>query len=179
MSSVIHGHKLKHKHAHTQKLIIDEHNHSFIIITARLDPHYKQIFRCAGRGPTDCFHFFLLISFQGLGRRMLPDCSQHYSNNLITWNTAGETRSCYTSSFRGQQGDERCRYRRFPRSHPQGKPGSAPVSTSTTRWFQPPDVPHRTPLHVLAVSQEPFLPPNKWTYSYRPIWYWKQDVCDI
>lgn len=107
----------------------------------------------------------------GLGRRTFPDRCQHYSNNLITWETNNDPRSCYMASYHGLQGDDNSRYRRFPRVHLDGKPGSAPSETTTTKWFKQPDVPYKTPLHVLAITQEPFLTPNKWAYSYRPIWY--------
>lgn len=111
------------------------------------------------------------IYFQGLGRRTFPDRCQHYSNNLITWNTTNDARTCYTVSYQGAPGADNSRYRRFPRVHPGAKPGSALLATTTTKWFQQPDVPHKTPLHVLAITQEPFLTPNKWAYSYRPIWH--------
>lgn len=118
------------------------------------------------------FLFFIhLFYFQGLGRRTFPDRCQHYSNNLITWNTNNDARSCYMASYQGDSGDDNSRYRRFPRIHSEPKPGSAPLETTTTKWFRRPDIPHKTPLHVLAITQEPFLIPNKWAYSYRPIWH--------
>lgn len=108
---------------------------------------------------------------KGLGRRTFPDRCQHYSNNLITWNLPNDARSCYMASYQGPLGADNSQYRRFPRVHPDAKPGSTPLETTTTKWFQRPDVPYKTPLHVLAITQEPFLSPNKWAYSYRPIWY--------
>ncbi|XP_022783698.1 uncharacterized protein LOC111324415 isoform X2 [Stylophora pistillata] len=108
---------------------------------------------------------------EGLGRRTFPDRCQHYSNNLIAWKTNNDPRSCYMASHQGLPGDDNSRYRRFPQVHLEGKPGSAPSETTTTKWFKQPDIPYKTPLHVLAITQEPFLSPNKWAYSYRPIWY--------
>ena len=103
---------------------------------------------------------------------MLLDRRQHYSNNLISWRMPSERQSCYTASYQGVPGEDMSKLRRFPRQHAEGKPGSAPLATTTTEWFREPDIPHKTPLHVLAISQQPFLRPNKWAYSYRPIWSW-------
>ena len=116
------------------------------------------------------YHQLILLYFQGLGRRTFPDRCQHYSNNLITWSADSDARSCYMASYQGAPGADNNRYRRFPRVHPEAKPSSAPLATTTTKWFQRPDVPYKTPLHVMAITQEPFLSPNKWVYSYRPIW---------
>ncbi|XP_032222034.2 testis-expressed protein 36 [Nematostella vectensis] len=105
----------------------------------------------------------------GLGKKKTPEKSQHYSNNMITWSMNNNNQSNYMTSFRGQSADG-ATSRRFPRIHPEPKPGTAPLQTSTTNWFMPPQVPYRTPLNVLAITQEPLLPSNSWTYSYRPIW---------
>ena len=115
--------------------------------------------------------FLYLFYFQGLGRRTFSDRCQHYSSNLITWNANNDARSCYMASYLGSQGEDNSRNRRFPRVHPEAKPGSAPLQTTTTKWFRRPDIPYKTPLHVLAITQEPFLTPNRWAYSYRPIWH--------
>ncbi|XP_068709656.1 testis-expressed protein 36-like [Montipora capricornis] len=106
----------------------------------------------------------------GLGRRTFPDRCQHYSSNLITWNATNDARTCYVASFQGVPGADNSRYRRFPRFHTKKNHESAPLRTTTTKWFQRPDVPFKTPLNVLAITQEPFLAPNQWAYSYRPTW---------
>lgn len=107
----------------------------------------------------------------GLGRRMSPERCQHYSSNLITWNATNDARTCYATSYQGIPGEDNSRYRRFPRLHTGKKTGSSTEQTTTTKWFQRPDVPHKTPLNVLAITQEPLLSPNKWVYSFRPIWH--------
>ena len=76
---------------------------------------------------------------------------------MITWNTTNDARSCYMASYQGASGADNSRNRRFPRIHPEAKPGSAPLETTTTKWFQRSDIPYKTPLHVLAITQEPFL----------------------
>lgn len=139
-------------------------------VTTRVNEWLSKLFSSLFQLSSKDIQIFLFF-FQGLGRRTFPNRCQHYSNNLITWNTHSDPRSCYMASYQGPPGDDNSRYRRFPRIHPEGKPGSAPLETTTTKWFQRPDVPHKTPLHVLAITQEPFLAPNKWAYSYRPIWH--------
>lgn len=107
----------------------------------------------------------MTFNFQGLGKKFLPERSQHYSNNMITWNMNNDHRSNYTASYRGRTADG-AEYRRYPKAHADGKPGTAPLSTSTTQWFH--NGVYSTPLHVMASTQEPLLPANSWIYSYRP-----------
>ncbi|KAK3751349.1 hypothetical protein QZH41_009298 [Actinostola sp. cb2023] len=103
----------------------------------------------------------------GLGKRTLPERSQHYSNNMITWNMQNDHHSNYMVSYRGSTAYP-AKFRRYPKDHQEGKPGTAPLSTTTTKWCNHRDATHRTPLHVMATTQEPLLPPNSWVYSYRP-----------
>lgn len=72
----------------------------------------------------------------------------------------------YGSDFEGRPTTEPPTKRRFPRIHKDGDPSLTKLTTTTTAQFREPDVPFRTPLHVLAVSQEPFLAANKWKYSH-------------
>lgn len=65
----------------------------------------------------------------------------------------------------GQPAENPPVHRRFPRKYRAPEPGSFKLQTSTTNWYQAPDVPFRTPTHVLAVSQEPFPKHNPWKYS--------------
>lgn len=77
-------------------------------------------------------------------------------------------KSQYMKSYRGATADA-ATLRRYPQNHPEAKPGTAPLSTTSTKWFNPhKEGQFRTPLHVLACTQEPLLPPNRWAYSYRP-----------
>lgn len=74
--------------------------------------------------------------------------------------------SLYAASYQARGPVPRPDHRRFPTQYPEGASGLAKLTTTATKWFTPPDVPHATPTHVLAVSQEPFLAANKWKYSY-------------
>lgn len=84
---------------------------------------------------------------------------------MITWNMLNNHRSICTTSYRGRTADP-ADFRRYPKVHPEGKPGTAPLSTTTTKWFD--REAYSTPLHVMAITQEPLLPDNNWTYSYQP-----------
>ena len=107
-----------------------------------------------------------------LGKRLTaPPDRQHYTEKQYLKHNGRlpvdfEDKTVYRSDYLGQATSAPPTMRRFPRIHKEGVPGMAKLDTTTTDWFREPDVPHRTPLHVLAVSQEPFLPPNHFKYSY-------------
>ena len=137
------------------------------------------------------FHLFPLI--KGLGRRKLSDVekSQHYSFDLISWQTtpfaktAAGHRSTYLvsysatpdtsslqSTFRMEPSSLRKfhvitkdGFHRFPHKHrlPASTNQFKPT-TDTTAWF---NQPHMTPLQVLAQTQQPFTKKNQWKYSYK------------
>lgn len=78
--------------------------------------------------------------------------------------------SCYASSYNKPFYETyRLRHRRYPHEY-------ATTSSHAQRQFDPKKstilssfgAPYRTPLHVLAVTQEPFLPANTWVYSHKP-----------
>ena len=77
--------------------------------------------------------------------------------------------SIYGSDFQGEPTEKPPVHRRFPRIHKEGVPGPGGLTSGTGAWHSPPDVPATTPLHVLTVTQEPFLPANKWKYSYHSV----------
>ncbi|XP_071090209.1 uncharacterized protein [Haliotis cracherodii] len=73
--------------------------------------------------------------------------------------------SLYTASFLGHPTREPPVHRRFPKAYKEPREGTITLDTSTPSWFKTPEVPYRTPLHVLAVTQEPFVEHNPWKYS--------------
>ncbi|XP_070539666.1 testis-expressed protein 36-like [Ptychodera flava] len=105
----------------------------------------------------------------GLGKRLMPPHErQHFSKDLVSW----EKRDFYGNTIHATSYQQRhCKNpptrRRFPKIHPEGKPGHVKIDTTTTEWFRSPEVPYRTPTQTLASSQEPFLKHNPWKYSYR------------
>lgn len=108
-----------------------------------------------------------------LGKRnTAPPERQHYTNKdylkhrgrtAVDFSYLTE----YDKFYKGEPTETPPTRRRFPREHAEGTSGLAKLNTSTTDWFQQePQTKFRTPLQVLAVSQEPFLPANRWKYSY-------------
>ena len=89
------------------------------------------------------------------------DMFKHYGRVVSDF----DYNSIYSVNYEGNQSTQNPTRRRFPKIHKQGLPSLAKLDTTTTDWFKEPDVPHTTPLQVLATSQEPFLGPNKWKYS--------------
>ncbi|KAK3590265.1 hypothetical protein CHS0354_041343 [Potamilus streckersoni] len=79
--------------------------------------------------------------------------------------TEYDYRTTYGNSFIGDPTPNPPTFRRFRKSLPPPKTARFPNDTTVTDWFQPPIVPFRTPTHVLAISQEPFLKHNAWKYS--------------
>ena len=108
-----------------------------------------------------------------LGRGMTaPDYRQHSTDkdSLAHLGTGqpygGDYNTVYGRNFTGRKCEKAPSTRRFPTVHPAVKEGLILPDTKTTSWFKEPEVPHKTPTHVLAISQEPFLRPNRWKYSY-------------
>lgn len=106
-----------------------------------------------------------------LGKRLTaPTQRQHYTDkDNIKHNSRQAINFDYNTNYgieyEGNQSTGRPSHRRFPKVHNEGTTGLAKLDTTTTDWFKNPDVPHKTPLHVMAVAQEPFLGHNKWKYS--------------
>jgi hypothetical protein len=90
------------------------------------------------------------------------DYLKHYGRMVVNYNYKTE----YYDRYDGEDTKEAPTRRRFPKIHKEGDPNIEKLDTTTTDWFTSPTVPHKTPTHVLAVSQEPFLPSNSWKYSY-------------
>ncbi|XP_064631019.1 testis-expressed protein 36-like isoform X2 [Lineus longissimus] len=74
-------------------------------------------------------------------------------------------KTMYRASYFGDQETERPTLRRFPKVYSAGTEGTKKLDTSTTDWYNEPDVPHKTSLQVLASTQEPHLKRNRWKYS--------------
>jgi len=110
-------------------------------------------------------------STRTLGKRLTapPERQHHTDKDYIKHNSRHpinfDYNTIYGLEYEGNQSTKRPSHRRFPKIHKEGSDGLAKLNTTTTDWFKEPDVPHKTPLHVLAVSQEPFLPHNAWKYS--------------
>ncbi|XP_071827779.1 uncharacterized protein [Apostichopus japonicus] len=106
----------------------------------------------------------------GLGKKLYQGRErQHSSNDTITWNSPERHYSTSTAStYTGEPCKEPPKMRRYPREHQEGAEGPSKPSTTTTEWFQPPDVPFRTDTQVLVSSQEPHLKANPWKYSQKP-----------
>ncbi|XP_074642730.1 testis-expressed protein 36-like isoform X2 [Tubulanus polymorphus] len=104
------------------------------------------------------------------GKTVMAPERQHKSDKEFLLHSgrhiyAYDYRSSYRSNFLGDKCEEPPVYRRFPQHHKEGESGIASLATQTTSAFDADDT-HRTPLQVLASSQEPFLKTNKWKYSY-------------
>jgi hypothetical protein len=128
---------------------------------------------------TKCYNLFtpvFISHFQGRDTRYLgklnkdPYLRQHFTGSEYLGHE-GETgnpfnfRTMYRTSYFGDQNTQLPTLRRFPKTHSEGTEGTIKLETATTDWFKEPDVPHKTPLQVLATSQEPHLKHNKWKYS--------------
>ena len=104
-----------------------------------------------------------------LGKRLTAgDHRQHYTDKEYLKHNACDNKIYHTSyvdNFQGVPTLEPPKHRRFPKVHKEGVAGDAKLSTTTTSWHRSPEVPYKTPTHVLAVSQEPFLKHNSWKYS--------------
>ena len=115
--------------------------------------------------------FFQGRSDRNLGRKnQLPDLRIHYTDEEFLKHFGRnpvdrDLNSTYGTSYKGEPTVKPPTYRRFPKNYGQPTSGQIPLQTTTADWFKHPDVPHATPTHVLAVSQEPFLKHNKWKYS--------------
>lgn len=116
------------------------------------------------------------ILFQGhasrhLGKRLhSSDQRLHHTNNQYLKHhgrqvTNFDYRTQYDSTYQGEKIKSPPAYRRFPRIHADGDVAQSKLDTTTTAWYEEPDVPFKTPLQMLASSQEPFLPHNAWRYS--------------
>lgn len=106
-----------------------------------------------------------------LGRRLRsPKSRSHHTDNTFlkhygrlpidfSYNTV------QSDSYQGDSITDPPEMRRFPKICQEPQEGRIKLDTTTSDWFKCPDIPHKTPLHVLAVSQEPYLQHNAWKYS--------------
>jgi len=110
-----------------------------------------------------------------LGKRnKAPTARQHHTgHDYLKHNSRApfdfDYNTVYDSDFLGKLTAEPPTRRRFPREHAEGVSSlvePVKLSTVTTGWSENVNAEKETPLQVLAVSQEPFLPANKWKYSY-------------
>ncbi len=119
----------------------------------------------------------MLFPFQGqdsrnLGKQLTKyefrqhNTSADYLHHRVPSGDHSRNSTVYQSDYAGTGRDDSRYKRRFPKMCPSPRSGLAKLTTSTTSAFKKPDVPYHTPTQVLATSQEPFLPPNKWKYSY-------------
>lgn len=102
---------------------------------------------------------------QGLGKRILHEKRQHKGENMLFIEESKELTSLYQSSYDKKE-VPRCYHTRFPRIYPTPA-DSTRISSTTTKWWSPSDM-HKTPLHVLASSQQPHIKENQWKYAYQP-----------
>ena len=115
--------------------------------------------------------------FQGrdtrfLGKQILPtplrqhhtdqDFLKHYGHKCVDY----DYNTMYSTAYERRPHSDPLLRRRFPRVYQEPQSGLAKLNTTTCNWYRPPDVPHKTPLQTLAISQEPYLQPSKWKYSY-------------
>ncbi|ESO95171.1 hypothetical protein LOTGIDRAFT_160937 [Lottia gigantea] len=73
-----------------------------------------------------------------------------------------EYRTCYM----GNKTEFPPVHRRFPKLYSAPKEGRIPLDTTTSDWFQQKEPTPKTPLRVMAISQQPFLKHNPFKYSY-------------
>ena len=102
---------------------------------------------------------------------MLPDKKYKCSEDGFLPSVGIKTpKSCYAASYSKPDTETiRLQHARYPHEHitrsghAQRQYNRAKSSILTS--FGPP---YRIPLHVLAVTQEPFLRANTWVYSHKP-----------
>ncbi|XP_060065011.1 uncharacterized protein LOC132545350 [Ylistrum balloti] len=105
------------------------------------------------------------------GRKIiLPDLRLHHTETCFLKHFGRsavdrDLQTTYGNSFTGTPTEKPPVHRRFPKQYRTPKSGPIKLNTTTPHWFTEPDVPHKTPTQVLAVSQEPFLKHNAWKYS--------------
>lgn len=123
------------------------------------------------------YHIYILNtqgrSTRTLGKNLVTsEQRQHYTDKHFLKHQGRvvvdhDYNTIHTTDFRGRPTETPPVHRRFPTIHKDGVPGPALLSTTTTRWQDDtkPETRYRTPLHVLAVTQDPLLPANQWKYS--------------
>ncbi|XP_048746081.1 uncharacterized protein LOC125658732 isoform X2 [Ostrea edulis] len=106
-----------------------------------------------------------------LGRKItLPELRLHHSEKTFLKHHSrnpvdADLNTNYRVAYIGQPTEHPPVHRRFARKYKEPETGSIKLQTTTTDWYKPPEVPHRTSTRVLAVSQEPFPKHNPWKYS--------------
>ncbi|XP_028390912.1 uncharacterized protein LOC114515802 [Dendronephthya gigantea] len=104
------------------------------------------------------------------GKKMLPALKYKCSGDGLLPSLMTETpRSCYTASYGKPRPKTPLKHVRYPHEH-------TVRSSDAQRRYDPKKstiltsfgAPYTTPLHVLAITQEPFLRANTWVYSHKP-----------
>nr|XP_039249841.1 testis-expressed protein 36-like [Styela clava] len=110
---------------------------------------------------------------QGLGKKKAhSDTSQHKSNDIVTWGgkkkpeSLLDINSLYREDFLGERCSTAPVHRRYSKIYPTPPVGQIKLDTNTTLWVDDKEYVPRTFLQTLANTQEPYLPPNPWKYSY-------------
>ena len=117
------------------------------------------------QGPDSRTQGRYLTALQSRQHNTSTDFLKHYGRTQVD----SDYRTVYTQRYRGSSSpcEQPVSHRRFAKTFPQANSGLAKLSTTAvTSPYSKPDVPYKTPTRVLAVSQQPFLGPNKWKYSY-------------
>ncbi|XP_055955622.1 uncharacterized protein LOC126814912 [Patella vulgata] len=110
---------------------------------------------------------------RNLGKQIKAiDLRQHYTNNRhlthisFTPQPPYHIDSEYRSNYKGEKTEFPPVHRRFPKVYSEPKEGHINLDTTTSDWHESSQPPPKTPLRVLAISQEPFLKHNPFKYSY-------------
>lgn len=110
---------------------------------------------------------------QGLGKKKVPmKISQHKSDDIVTWGgrrkpeSLLDINSLYREDYLGDRCSTAPAYRRYSKTYPASQLRSLKLDSNTTLWVDDKETVPQTFLQTLANTQEPYLPPNPWRYSY-------------
>ncbi|KAK2163790.1 hypothetical protein LSH36_74g09021 [Paralvinella palmiformis] len=97
------------------------------------------------------------------------DFLKHYGKTVTDYDYNTQYKIQYNTQYGAQHTQDSPNKHRFPKIYKEPDANQQKLDTTTTNWFTSPDVPHQTPLQVLATSQEPFPAANAWKYSYHSL----------
>ncbi|BFZ01071.1 hypothetical protein BsWGS_04111 [Bradybaena similaris] len=105
-----------------------------------------------------------------LGRRLQPiDCRLHHTDVTFLHHKGPGSQHHYSPTTATTYTDpglpEPLTHRRFPRIYHNAESSESRKGTATEH-----ELSYTTPLHVLAITQEPFSLHNDWKYSFRGDW---------
>ena len=117
--------------------------------------------------------FMVDFDYQGSGKKMLPEKKYQCSGDGLLPPVTNTPKSCYSASYNEPNTESiRLQHARYPHEHMrrscQAQRQYNPQKSNILTSF---GAPFRTPLHVLAVTQEPFLKASTWVYSHKPTVY--------